>query len=181
MAAHRVDVDVLSAVGYTVVRNFLSHQECAKIREAMDNQFGAEPTEQVPHELIGHPSQTHSGNFVHGICHPNPAMVSLVRAMPKMVHAHCQVLRSELPHIKLNGQSLVRTDPYTGDGTVELGGSNPTNIHVSHENCHMPALYLAGHPRVSLVVCCVHRLTMPFCQSMTRPHHARCIHVRLYT
>lgn len=176
-----VDIDELAALGYTVVRNFLSPPECAEVREAMDGQFGAEPTEQVPHELIGHPSQTHSRNFVHGICHPNPAMASLVGAMPKMVQAHCQVLRSKLPHIKLNGQSLVRTDPYEGDGDVNPGGTNPTNIHVSRRSHAANRRYLVEHACLTLGGLHVRRLTTPSCQSMIWPPLARCIRARLST
>ena len=73
---------------------------CAKARAAMDEQFGPEPAETVPNgeKLQGHASQTHTGGYVHGICHPNPAMASIVELMPRMTEAHCQVLRSSVEH-----------------------------------------------------------------------------------
>ena len=110
---------------------------CAKARAAMDEQFGPEPAETVPNgeKLQGHASQTHTGGYVHGICHPNPAMASIVELMPRMTEAHCQVLRSSVEHIKLNGQSFVRSDPYLGEGAVQPH-TNPTAIHV--DNAFLP-------------------------------------------
>ena len=104
----------------------------------MDNQFGAAPVETVPNSdtLVGHASQTGSGGFVHGICHPNPAMAAIVDLMPKMTEVHCQVLRSSVEHIRLNGQSFVRTDPYLGDGVVQPH-TNPTGMHI--DNAFLPS------------------------------------------
>ena len=111
---------------------------CARVRAAMDNQFGAAPVETVPNSdtLVGHASQTGSGGFVHGICHPNPAMAAIVDLMPQMTEVHCQVLRSSVEHIRLNGQSFVRTDPYLGDGVVQPH-TNPTGMHI--DNAFLPS------------------------------------------
>ena len=131
MHAQRVDTEELAALGYTVVRSFLTPEECARARAAIDSAFGAEPVEAVPPErlLEGFPSQTHSSGFMHSVCHPNPAMVCLVDAVPKLARAHCEVLRSDVAHIRLNGYSLIRTDPYEGEGELQPH-TNPTNIHI---------------------------------------------------
>ena len=57
--------------------------------------------------------------------------------MDKMTRAHCEFLRSDLEHIKLNGFSLVRTDPYEG-GDAVLPHTNPTNLHIDNA-------FLAAH------------------------------------
>ena len=152
-----VDTEELAELGFTIVRGFLSREQCARARAAMDGQFGPERGEAiaaadadqasgtVSHEtrLVGHPSQTHSGDYFHSLCHPNPAMTALVDAMPKMTQVHCEVLRSNTENICLNGQSMVRTDPYEGGGEVK-SDTNPTNIHV--DNAFLPA-HDAATPR----------------------------------
>ena len=72
---------------------------------------------------------------MHSVCHPNPATVAVVDCMEKMTRAHCEFLRSERAHIKLNGYSLIRTDPYEG-GDVVRPHTNPTNIHI--DNAFLP-------------------------------------------
>ena len=50
------------------------------------------------------------------------------------VQGYRQVLRSEpseAAHLRLNGQTLLRTDPYTGDGEARPS-LNPTNIHIDN-------------------------------------------------
>ena len=131
-----VDTEELADLGYTGVRGFLGPKECARAREAIDGAFGASPIEAVPHELEGFASQTHSSGYMHSVCHPNPAPVCLVGTVPKLVRAHCEVLRSDATHIRLNGFSLIRTDPYLGQNTVRPD-TNPTNIHI--DNAFLPA------------------------------------------
>jgi hypothetical protein len=75
--------------------------------------------------------QTHSSGWMHSVCHPNPATVAVVDCMEKMTRAHCEFLRSERAHIKLNGYSLIRTDPYEGGDAVGPH-TNPTNIHIDN-------------------------------------------------
>jgi len=111
--------------------------QCARARQAIDGAFGPEPCEAVGREVVGFASQTHSSGWMHSCCHPNPATTSLVSAMDKMTRAHCEFLRSDLEHIKLNGFSLVRTDPYEG-GDAVLPHTNPTNLHIDNA-------FLAAH------------------------------------
>ena len=129
-----VDTDELAELGYTVIRSFLSPDECARARLAIDGAFGPQPVEAVDH-LVGFPSQTHSSGWFHSVCHPNPATVCVVDAMDKMTAAHCEFLRSDRAHIKLNGYSLIRTDPYEGADAVRPH-TNPTSIHI--DNAFLP-------------------------------------------
>jgi hypothetical protein len=143
--AHRlVDTAELAELGYTVVRGFLTGAECNRARTAIDGAFGPEPTEKVPHELAGFASQTGSSGFFHSVCHPHPATTCLVGAVPKMARAHCEVLRSDLAHIRLNGYSLIRTDPFGGDASSVRPHTNPTNMHI--DNAFLPA-HDAATPR----------------------------------
>jgi hypothetical protein len=108
-----------------------SAAECAHARAAIDDSFGPAPCEAVGRNLVGFASQTHSSGYMHSVCHPNPAMACLASSMDKMTRAHCEFLRSDRDHIKLNGFSLIRTDPYRGGDPV-LPHHNPTNIHIDN-------------------------------------------------
>ena len=114
-----VDVTELRERGWTVVRGFLDASSCQQARAAMDREFGVEPTEQVdasllPHPL-GHASQAGSGAYRHSVCHPNPALAAVAQHTQRLVDVHCQVLRSDPACIRLNGQSMIRSDPWLGD------------------------------------------------------------------
>ena len=120
----RVDTEELRERGFTVVRGFMDRGSCGRVREAMDALLGPERREVVPNRKLGdedaldlgHSSQGGSGGWRHTIAHPNPTMAVCAHYMQKTVEAHCQILRSDPAHIRLNGQTLTRTDPGGADG-----------------------------------------------------------------
>jgi hypothetical protein len=132
-----VNLEELAELGFTVVRGFMSPAECARARAAIDEAFGPAPVESVPHELGGFPSQTGSSAYFHTVCHPHPVTLSVVDCVPKLVDVHCEVLRSNRANIKLNGCSLIRTDPWQC-GPLKPH-TNPTNIHIDNACAYLPS------------------------------------------
>jgi hypothetical protein len=108
------------------------------VQDSLDSFLGAEACEGVGEPAcsqLGHPSQGVSRSYLHSVTHPNPAMAVPAHYMRKMTDAHCQVLRSDPQHARLNGQTLLRTDPYEGSGALRAS-NNPVNIHI--DNAFLP-------------------------------------------
>ena len=130
-----VNTAELREQGFTVVRGFVDAASCRRAREAIDAFLGSEPTETVSDPSVraqlGHESQGISSGFLHSVTHPNPAMAVMAHYMPKMVDAHVQTLRSSYDHIRLNGQTLLRTDPYDGE-PLPPQVLQPNSVHVDN-------------------------------------------------
>ena len=132
-----VDTAGLEEFGFTVVKGFMDKAACKACRDSLDSFLGAqcESVGEPARSHLGHPSQGVSRSWLHSVTHPNPAMAVPAQYMRKMTDAHCQVLRSDPQHARLNGQTLLRTDPYRG-GSAVRASNNPTNIHI--DNAFLP-------------------------------------------
>ena len=122
-----VDVEELLARGFTVIRDFLDAETCRRARAVIDETLGAPDDDLVP--LRSHPPS----DSIHEIAHPNPALAVMAPFMPKLADATAQVLRSSIEHLRLNGQTLLRTDPSAG-GTP---GSPSTIVHWHVDNAFL--------------------------------------------
>ena len=122
-----VDVEELLARGFTVVRNFIDAETCRRARAVIDETLGPPDVndDQLP---LCPPSDA-----IHEIAHPNPALAVMASFMPKLVDANAQVLRSSAEHLRLNGQTLLRTDPSAGGAP----GSPSTIVHWHVDNAFL--------------------------------------------
>ena len=90
--------------------------------------------------LLGDPTAEPAGPELHPpphaireIAHPDDALAVMAAYMPKLVDANVQVLRSSAEDLRLNGQTLLRTDPSVGGAP----GEPSTIVHWHVDNAFL--------------------------------------------
>ena len=130
-----VDTAELRDLGFTVMRAFVDRESCRRAREVIDGFLGSVAMEAVSDPVVksqlGHQSQGISAGYSHSVTHPNPAMSVMAHYMTKMAEAHVQILRSSHEHVRLNGQTLLRTDPYDGE-PLPPQDLQPNSVHIDN-------------------------------------------------
>lgn len=130
----RVDVAELLARGFTVVRGFVDAETCRRARAVIDATLGPPGDKLQPGRA---PSEA-----IRSIAHPDSALAVIAPFMPKLVDANAQVLRSSSEYIRLNGQTLVRTDASAGGAP----GSPSSVVHWHVDNAFMDS-HMDSTPR----------------------------------
>ena len=122
-----IDMDELMARGFTVVPGFVDAETCRRARAAIDRSLG-DPTAAEP----GGPDHP-PPHAIREIAHPDDALAVMAAYMPKLVDANVQVLRSSAEDLRLNGQTLLRTDPSVGGAP----GEPSTIVHWHVDNAFL--------------------------------------------